>query len=538
MKNVVFLSIDSLSYERLVNQERSLKLSPTLDWLLQNGITCTNMFSNGQPTQMAFPTIFSSTLPLDCSGYDRGVKYRKVTLPEVMKNNGFYTVGFCTHNFLGRYYSYDRGFDELYEIYNIKRFWKSMHKNFYSYFLQILNQGLITFVEFVQLIENAMSDSYRYLLWFCEQKLKEIEQCTLKYNNIIHGYNFVKIIEYVSQEFDCFRRNPHTYLVNLNELVDKFSKIINISKYGEGTYGGLMSYVDNTCEQIMVKCQGKLGFSSSYMLKRYDHFVNAEYLKDCMIDKIERIGNRPFFLWAHFYDIHEGNYTSRNIQMPPFSAPSLIKRLRMKKSEQKRYHTYYAANEALRYVDKQIGGLVEYLKHKDLLNETLLVITSDHGMEMWNPIRIGHKATLFYDEYVRVPMIFYNPDVTPKKISNICSHLDLAPTIIDLMGMRSVNEFSGLPVYSKEAQKREYVIMENAGRGPCDLYRKEINITIRTKKFKYMWSESSNANELYNLENDINEERNLIDVKLYSNVIAKLKKLAEERRIQIRDNID
>ena len=61
---------------------------PTINDLASKGISCSEAVTAGQPTQMAFPAIFTSTMPLDDGGYDGGIKNRKVALAEVLRNAG------------------------------------------------------------------------------------------------------------------------------------------------------------------------------------------------------------------------------------------------------------------------------------------------------------------------------------------------------------------------------------------------------------------------------------------------------------------
>ncbi|MDQ7837067.1 MAG: sulfatase-like hydrolase/transferase [Thermodesulfobacteriota bacterium] len=538
MQNIIFLSIDALSYTRLGNSTESESLTPFLDDLSKKGISCANAFSNGQPTQMAFPSIFTSTLPLDCGGYNRGIKNREITLTEVMKRNGFYTAGFATVNFLGRFYYYDRGFDEFHEIYNIKRFWKSLSKNFFSYYVQLMKEGLINFEEFCEVTGKAVKASYKYLVLFCEEKNREIKENTFGYNPIIHAYDYSRLRKLILRELDLYENNPQEYLSKQFDMQLKYDRIINIARYGESPFGVMEAYINATIEDIMVRLQNKLGFGYSYILKKYDHFVSAKYLRECIIDWIDKRGESPFFLWAHFLDIHEGNYTSGKIQLPPISGSFLKKRVTLKRDEIKGHYNEYATRRAIKYVDDQLGKVIRFLKEKDLLDKTLLVITSDHGMEDNSIKRSGHKATLFYDEFIRVPMIFYNARLKPEKITNMCSQLDLAPTILDLMGIGPVTQFKGVPVYSSTAKDREFIISENNGRGPCDLKRKKINIAIRTERYKYIWSEGNNpgASELYDLESDPGELDNLSGNKKFKETLRGMDELAQKRCRQIRKN--
>lgn len=486
---------------------------------------------------MAFPSIFTSTLPLDYNGYNRGIGDRETCLAEVMKRNGFHTIGFSTVNFLGDFYHYNRGFDELFEIYNIKRFWKSFDKNFISYYTEMLQRDVITYDEFYDLTNLFVRDSFEYLREFCEEKDREIKENGFHYNPIIHEYDYRKLREMILEEFGLYKNNPQEYLLSEFGMKRKYDRIINIARYGESPFGIIMAYMNLLVEDIMLRLQSKMGFGYSYILKRYDHFISAEYLRKCITEWIDSRSNKtPFFLWAHFLDIHEGNYTSGKVQYPPILGGVLKKRFVLNRDEMKQYCIEYATKKAIRYVDDQLGVILHFLKAKGLLENTLLVITSDHGMERNGIKRSGHKATLFYDEFIKIPMMFCNPGLEPMRVTNICSHLDLAPTILDLMGIETVGYFKGVPVYSSEAEKREFIISENNGRGPTDLKRKKINIAVRTSKYKYIGTEGNALDEveLYDMEEDPEELRNLSGDRRFYSILEKLDSIARNRFDEIR----
>jgi uncharacterized sulfatase len=107
IKNILFLSVDSLRYDQL--EQDGYSVAPTIKWLGNNGISCSNTFTNGPPTQFAFPSIFTSTMPLDFGGYDRGIKDRMVTLAEVLKEHKYSTAAFSISPWLSSFYGYNRG---------------------------------------------------------------------------------------------------------------------------------------------------------------------------------------------------------------------------------------------------------------------------------------------------------------------------------------------------------------------------------------------------------------------------------------------
>ena len=73
-KNVIFLVVDALRHDRIATLGYKYKITPNLDKICKEGFSANNHFANGCPTQMSFPSIFSSTYCLDFGGFNSGIK--------------------------------------------------------------------------------------------------------------------------------------------------------------------------------------------------------------------------------------------------------------------------------------------------------------------------------------------------------------------------------------------------------------------------------------------------------------------------------
>jgi hypothetical protein len=96
-----------------------------------------------------------------------------------------------------------------------------------------------------------------------------------------------------------------------------------------------------------------------------------------------------------------------------------------------RYHN------ALHYADEALGGLLDGLRRRGLERDTLFVILGDHGEAFGeHPGNVGHTLAL-YEENVRVPLLFAAPGLwhTPLRTSKTASLVDVAPTVLDLLGL-------------------------------------------------------------------------------------------------------
>ena len=92
------------------------------------------------------------------------------------------------------------------------------------------------------------------------------------------------------------------------------------------------------------------------------------------------------------------------------------------------------------WTDEQIGALLEHLRRAGRLENTLIVVTSDHGEEFFEHGRRGHKQSL-YDEVLRVPLLIVLPESMrrdpPTRVDAQVSLSDLLPTLLDLTGIET-----------------------------------------------------------------------------------------------------
>ena len=89
---------------------------------------------------------------------------------------------------------------------------------------------------------------------------------------------------------------------------------------------------------------------------------------------------------------------------------------------------------AVHEIDKQVGRIVEALSERGLTEDTLIVFTSDHGTQLGSQGRIDKNVP--FEESMRIPLIVSGPaDLVPGRCSTLIGSLDLAPTLLGLVGL-------------------------------------------------------------------------------------------------------
>jgi Flp pilus assembly protein TadD len=122
---------------------------------------------------------------------------------------------------------------------------------------------------------------------------------------------------------------------------------------------------------------------------------------------------KPFFLWVHMFDPHQ-----------PHTAGSADRALSV---------TPYDAEIAS--ADRQVGRLLDALAEQDVLDDTLVVFTSDHGESLGEHGEQTH-AVFIYESTIRVPLIFRHPGTLPAGTvyQGDARGVDLFPTVLSMLG--------------------------------------------------------------------------------------------------------
>jgi len=111
MPNVILITIDCLRFDHLGCYGYSRNTSPNIDNLASQGALFLEAISNGGRTPDSFPSILASQLPpIDNKEYEQ-IMQQNLTLAELLREVGYWTIAFHDNPFLSRYYHYNSGFD-------------------------------------------------------------------------------------------------------------------------------------------------------------------------------------------------------------------------------------------------------------------------------------------------------------------------------------------------------------------------------------------------------------------------------------------
>jgi len=162
--------------------------------------------------------------------------------------------------------------------------------------------------------------------------------------------------------------------------------------------------------------------------------------------------SKRFFLFLHYWDVHydyappapydtmfDPDYRGTVTGVGFFDNESINAHMPQRDLE----HIMAAYDGEIRWVDDHIGQLVAALEELDLMKNTAIIITADHGDEFFEHGAKAHGRTL-YREVVHVPLIIRAPGIPPGQVIDAPASLaDIMPTVLELTGSNSPPELDG-----------------------------------------------------------------------------------------------
>jgi arylsulfatase A-like enzyme len=192
--------------------------------------------------------------------------------------------------------------------------------------------------------------------------------------------------------------------------------------------------------------------------------------------------------------------------------------------------------------DQAVGKILGELERLKLDDNTVVIFSSDHGSLLGDHGLSG--KWLMYENSIRVPMIIYDPRVDQKlagtRRDEMVLSIDLAPTLLALAGLVAPQSMQGksmVPMVKNESVSwRQHFYYEHTHQ--TERPRSPIPKTegIRTTRWKYIRYPDivPVAEQLFDLENDPLERKNLASIAEHSQRLAELRELCENERKTLR----
>jgi choline-sulfatase len=218
----------------------------------------------------------------------------------------------------------------------------------------------------------------------------------------------------------------------------------------------------------------------------------------------------PFFLWVHLFDPHDP-------YEPPTAEAALLPPLEPAPTDLQKQIAAYDGE--IRYTDDQVGRLLDRLRVAGRLDDTLVIIVSDHGEGLMDHGWMHHGAML-YEEAVRIPFLVRWPARLPRGrvVAEPVQLADVVPTLHDLLGLappaqpldgatlRGALDGSAAldpdrPIFLQRRQYDREIELDQSLRGE--------KFGVRMGPWKYIDARAEQTRELYDLATDPHELRDV-----------------------------
>ena len=362
--------------------------------------------------------------------------------------------------------------------------------------------------------------------------IDNIARLGVKFNNAYSNSPWTK--PSVATYFTSLYSNSHNAINVPDVLSDEALTIAEImSGHGYFTF-----YVNGGNPSISEKFHFTQGFEK-YIETQND----AADLTDAFLTELPELQEKKFFAYLHYMDAHLpynrnkfiNKISDKNEKFIPGDNENLtLMRIRELSKEEKlsradKDFLIALYDQQIKYVDFNIKRIIQNLEEDNLLQDTVLIITADHGEEFWDHDDFEHGHTL-YDELLRVPFIIYGGNFKPKEIMTQVRLIDLPPTILDIVHGENRFRMQGqslLKIIKKGKGGKELPVFATGllyGDEKYCLIKNRIKFIVNTRNFKgknknYFFRRRSKL-ELYDLEKDPKEQKSIMEEKSHEDIFA------------------
>ena len=245
-----------------------------------------------------------------------------------------------------------------------------------------------------------------------------------------------------------------------------------------------------------------------------DFFIHDELKDDLSLQhkdllktmKAHNDDAQNFFLYLHYSNIHTGIMNDVLKVYNNFSKEFFDN----KEQNEKRYDILFCNAE------KYLKSIMDEIKKLKLEDDSLILIMSDHGISVGE--KFGERAygAFCYDYTLRTFTYFLSEEFTSREIAQQIRTIDFMPTILDFLKIPFDNNYekidgtSLMPLIRGSSIPEQIAYSETGNTLDKKEPPKEPNTkSVRTSKWKLILNQYNNSKELYNLELDPNEEKNL-----------------------------
>jgi len=279
--------------------------------------------------------------------------------------------------------------------------------------------------------------------------------------------------------------------------------------------------------------------SSNFALYRWMPYMPQKVILTCLraydlghgrltpkiLDSLPNSQDSPLFLYVHFNEAHYPYYDDDSFLGGIYPGSkrlawySLLEQLhsgntKLEVEPEDLADMLSRYRQGIESLDRELGHLFESLRNSGFWDNSLIIITSDHGEEFLEHFKWGHGQSL-YQELIHVPLLMEFPQgsgITPRVVESPVNIIDIAPTVLDFLGLAEFRtEMQGeslLPLIRGESGNRRGFIFSERIEGGL-WHRIYTTIQDSLKFILNRYEDGGSEEELYNLARDPGEKANL-----------------------------
>ncbi len=264
----------------------------------------------------------------------------------------------------------------------------------------------------------------------------------------------------------------------------------------------------------------------------YNVYLNEQIYKGVLAEILSMQDKQPYFAYFHLFSPHSpykpGGKFARLFRNDGFAAqpkvviPEFTSLYTESEEELLRKRTVY--DRQIAQVDEELAKLIEQLEQSGVLDDSYLILTSDHG-EMFERGFDGHGGRLMYEPMLRTPLLIHAPRQAARNDIHLpTSNVDILPTLLAIAGKEIPDGLDG-QVLPGPADSERPIFSMAAWQNSAFLPLTRAAFAMRKGAYKLIvylgYDEGGDLFELYDLENDPEELHDLQTAML--SVFSKLK---------------
>lgn len=571
MKNVIFIVVDSVFYDKICSNNYRNTPAPFLNSLKSKGIWSTNMYS-----EAALVSLLCGNDTLKYGGYLKKLSNKKTIMSVFKENNydvffnSFQPLVYPKYSYPGvteYYYNVCYDFNAVWEYRlnyysNLKK--QSLYKKEYDTLLiEMLEDNLFTWKKFFEdIIKKEKNTQLIYDLINkdgIEEELKKLnlEIVSFKKNKLNYLYRLLdlgknhelfKIKTYKLDNYDFeFKKKVYSkynklikrvywknFWLNLRNnrivLKDFFSdrqKFVKLLKVYKNTIfdKDLMFKIDYKTKSLK---------ASPSINTNFEHFINWLNL---------RKSSKPYFAYLHTEECHYPeifySHDTKNMDLLDEEFKAIKEYV---SSIPKNYKGSIAYDLSILYTDLSIKRLYYNLEKNNELDNTIIAITADHSSSYSMDPYHENYVRNYYRENYNIPFILIGKDIKPECKNGFYNSKDIPATIIDICGLNIPEMYDGKSILKFNG--RHYVLLENVNGGCPDYYYRDFMLGVRNKKYSVVAKATidSDPNKLeliavFDVKKDKDERNNLINKTNFRELVKQEENYIKQELINLQKNI-